>query len=176
MSLRNSADRYGAVSQALHWLVAVLVVAAWLTGQFGDALPRGAAREAGLLAHIFMGLAIVALVVARLLWRLGDPPPRLESSALGRWLDRAGQLTHYALYALLVAVPLVGIVLQFARGEALPVFGLIEIASPWAADRTFARNVREVHETLANIMMVLALLHAAAALFHHLVLRPAPRR
>jgi cytochrome b561 len=61
-------------------------------------------------------------------------------------------------------------VLQFARGHALPVFGLAEIASPWAADRSFAHNVKEVHETLANALLLLVGLHAAAALVHHYVL------
>ena len=60
---------------------------------------------------------------------------------------------------------------QFARGHALPLFGLGEIASPWPADRTFARSVKGVHELLANALIILALLHAAAALAHHWFLR-----
>ena len=46
-------------------------------------------------------------------------------------MDPAARIAHYTLYALLVAVPVAGIVLQFARGDALPLFGLAEIASPW---------------------------------------------
>jgi cytochrome b561 len=88
----------------------------------------------------------------------------------GAWLDQLGRLAHYALYALLVAAPVVGIVLQFARGDALPVFGLFEVASPWAADRAFAGAVKEVHEVLANALVILAALHAAAALLHHFAL------
>jgi cytochrome b561 len=171
MRLRNSSDSYGAVPQALHWAVAVLVLLAWLLGTFGDVLPRGPARAAGLFVHMSAGLAIVALVVVRLGWRLGDPPPLPERTALGDWAERAGQLTHYALYALLIAIPVAGIVLQFARGGAVPLFGLIEIASPWPADRAFSRSVREVHEVLANALMILAGIHAAAALAHHWIFR-----
>lgn len=171
MSLRNSPERYGAVSQALHWLTVVLVVAAWLLGTFDDVLPKGAARDAGLFVHISIGLAILALLAVRLPWRLVDPPPDPEPATAGIWAQRAAHLTHWALYALLVGVVIAGIVLQFARGRPLPLFGLAEIASPWAADRAFARSVKEVHEVFANALLVLAVLHAAAALFHHWILR-----
>jgi cytochrome b561 len=100
-----------------------------------------------------------------------DPPPPPEPTIFGEWLDRAGRLAHYALYALLVAAPVAGIVLQFARGDALPLFGLAEIATPWTRDRAFSRSVKEVHEVLANALVLLAAFHAAAALLHHWVLR-----
>jgi cytochrome b561 len=171
MQIRNSSDGYGAIAMALHWATAVLVLAAWLLGQFGDDLPRGAARETGLFIHISFGLAIVALAVARLFWRLSNPPPAPEKSPLGAFGDCAAKAVHYVIYALLIAIPIVGIAAQFARGHALPVFGLFEIGSPWAADRTFAHNVTEIHETLANALMIVVGLHAAAALAHHYILR-----
>lgn len=167
MRLRNSPDGYGAIPQALHWLTVALVLLAWVLGQFDDALPRAT----GLYIHISAGLAILPLLAIRLCWRLADSPPPVEASAFGVWLDRAGRLAHYALYGLLIAAPLAGIVLQFARGDALPLFGLTEIVSPWPRDRAFARSVKEVHEVLSNALIFLALLHAAAALVHHLLLR-----
>lgn len=171
MRFRNSSEGYGAIPQTLHWLTVGLVVLAWALGTFDDALPKGAARATGLFVHNSAGLAILAVLVVRLLWRLADPPPPPEATVLGVWLDRAGRLAHYALYALLIAAPVAGIVLQFARGDALPLFGLSEIPSPWPADRTFARSVKEVHEVLANGLMILAGLHAAAALVHHWLFR-----
>ena len=170
MRARNSSVHYGAVAMALHWVVLALVLLSWAFGQFGDELPRGAARAAGLFVHISTGLAIVVLVIARLAWRLVDPPPGGEASFVGKWGDWSSRAVHYALYALLVIIPVVGIAVQFARGKALPVFGLFEIASPWQADRAFAHDLKEVHETLANGMMILIGLHAAAALVHHFVL------
>ncbi|MDF2118620.1 cytochrome b/b6 domain-containing protein [Roseiarcaceae bacterium H3SJ34-1] len=171
MQLRNSDDGYGAIPQFLHWSSVALVAVAWLLGVFGDALPEGTARATGLFVHISVGLALLCVLLVRVLWRVADPPPPLERTALGVWLDRIARLAHYALYALLVAAPVVGILLQFARGDALPLFGLTEITSPWAADRAFVRSVKGVHEMLAHALVVLAVLHAAAALFHHWVLR-----
>ncbi len=160
MRIRNSSRNYGAIAMAIHSAVVVLVLAAWVTGQFGDELPR-----------MSLGLAIVAFVIARLFWRLSDPPPAPERSLLGAWGEWAGKAVHYLIYAALIAVPIVGIVVQFARGHALPVFGLFELASRWPADRTFAHNAKEVHESLANSMMVLIGLHTGAALAHHYVFR-----
>jgi cytochrome b561 len=107
----------------------------------------------------------------RAAWRVADPPPRREPTALGRWLDYVGSSAHYALYLLLALVPVVGIVTQFARGDALSIFGIFEIASPWVKNRVFARSVTEIHEILANMLVILAALHAVAALIHHWVLR-----
>jgi len=171
MHFRNSPDQFGIVAQGFHWLTVLLVIAAWLLGTFDDVLPRGPARAAGLFVHISAGIAILALLVGRFAWRLGDPPPPGEKTPFGVWGDRASRMVHYALYALLVAVAVVGILVQLARGNALHVFGLFEIASPWAADRAFARSMKEVHEVLANTLVILAVLHAAAALVHHWIFR-----
>ena len=171
MSFRNSPDRYGAVSLTLHWLTAVLIVAAWLLGTFDDVLPKGPARDAGLFAHITFGLAMLGLLAMRVAWRLADPPPGPEPATAGLWAQRAAHFTHWMLDIWLAGVIIAGIVLQFARGRPLPLFGLAEIASPWMADRAFARSVKEVHEVLANALLVFAILHAAAAMFHHWILR-----
>jgi len=171
MQLRNSTDSYGVVFRSLHWFTVVLVVVAWVLGVGDDVLPKGAARSAGLFVHITAGLTILVALALRLLWRAVDPPPPPEPTIFGIWADHASRLGHYALYALLIAVPIVGVVLQFARGDPLPLFGLFEVHSPWAANRVFARSVKEVHEVLANALVVLAALHAVAALIHHWVLR-----
>jgi cytochrome b561 len=162
----NSASQYGAVAVAVHWLTVALVGLAWLLGNFGDDLPRGAPRSISRFIHISAGLAILGLLVLRIQWRVFGRPPPLETTPLGSWLSVAAKLTHLALYALLTMTPLVGIV-QFARGDALPIFGIVEIASPWIRDRAFAGAINKIHQTLANVPMIAAALHAAAALAHY---------
>jgi cytochrome b561 len=171
MRYRNSPHGYGAIPQFLHWMTAGLVLIAWATGTFDDALPKGAARAAGTFIHVTAGLTILIALILRLLWRAADPPPPTEPTVLGKWLDRAGALAHYALYALLIGVVVAGIVLQFARGNALSVFGLFEIPSPWPANRAFSRSVKDIHELFANGLMFLAGFHAIAALVHHWLFR-----
>ena len=171
MQIFNTPQRFGAVVQILHWTTALLVVVAWVLGTIGDDLPKGAAHNAGLFVHISAGLAVLAIVAVRVLWRLVDPPPPPVPTPLGAWLDRAGRFAHLSIYGLLIAVPVVGIVTQFARGQPLPLFGLGEIASPWVRDRAFAHSVKEVHEVLANVLLAIAGVHAAAALAHHWIFR-----
>jgi cytochrome b561 len=168
MPLRNSQQNYGAVARSAHWATALFVLLAWLLGQFGDVFPRGAPRAASLFAHMSLGLGVILLVALRLAWRALDrPPPAIRANRFEPWLGYAASAGHLLLYALLIATPILGIALQFSRGHALPVFGLFDIASPWVADRAFARQIIELHSLAADALGVVAAGHAAAALFHH---------
>lgn len=185
MALRNSYEAYGAMARLFHWLTVICVVAAWAIGMFRGELPEGAARASAMFVHINLGLAVIALLVARILWRMADPAPPMPKTPLGRMGEIAAASAHGISYILLLAVPLIGIAIVFARGRPLPLFGLAEIASPWAADRSFATMLKPYHGLLANLLMVIAVLHAVAALVHHFVFRdptlrrmigPAPER
>jgi cytochrome b561 len=169
----NASEDYGPVAKALHWATAFLVIAAWLLGTFGDDLAEGPVRESGLLIHIWMGLTILVIAFVRIPWRIANPPPKILATEFGKWLvewtDPVSRVMHYLLYALLVLVPLFGIAVQFARGHSLPLFGLAEIPSPWIADKAFAHSLKEVHEALANLLVILAAFHMTAALLHHIV-------
>lgn len=164
----NASD-YGGLAKTFHWLGTLCVVAAWLLGTFIDDLPK-AWEPRVIFTHMTLGLTILALLVLRVGWRFARPVPALAST-LGPRVDMLARVMQWVLYALMIAVPVTGIVLAFARGQSLPLFGLAEIASPWPRDRAFARSVKEVHETVANALLVLAALHAAAALLHHYVLK-----
>jgi cytochrome b561 len=176
MALRNSYETYGAIARVFHWLTVVLVIAAWLIGFFHDGVPQGPMRATAMFVHYSLGLSILGLLVLRVLWRLVDPAPPLAKTPLGRPGEIAAAAAHGLSYMLLLAVPLIGIVLVFARGRPLPLFGLAEIASPWVADQTFARAVKPYHGLLAHSLMVIAFLHAAAALVHHFVFHDATLR
>jgi cytochrome b561 len=171
MQLGNTETRYGALSQAMHWATVICVGAGWLLGQFMDDFPKGIARDSALATHIALGEFVLVLLAVRLFWRQFDRPPALVSTRFGRAGQIAATIGHYALYALLLAVPIVGIVAQFKRRNALPIFGVWHLASPWPADRAAAHSVTEVHELLANALLVFAGLHACAALIHHHMFR-----
>jgi len=127
MQLWNSPQNYGVIPRLLHWFTVALVILAWVLGTFGDELSRGSARSAGLFLHISAGLAVLALLVFRLVWRGIDRPPPPETTRFGNWLECLGKLTHVMLYALLAATPVVGVALQFARGDALPWFPIDQV-------------------------------------------------
>ncbi|MGB6650860.1 MAG: cytochrome b/b6 domain-containing protein [Xanthobacteraceae bacterium] len=171
MQLANSKSRYGAVPQTLHWLTAVFVICGFLLGQFGDVFPKGSPRELGLLVHMTLGQGVVALLLVRLLWRKLNPPPPPETTPLGRLAETAAKASHFTLYGLLLIVPLLGAIVQLKRGNELPIFALWHVQSPWRVDRNLARSILSLHGTLADALLILAGVHACAALVHHWIWR-----
>ncbi|HUI14522.1 MAG TPA: cytochrome b [Xanthobacteraceae bacterium] len=171
VQLTNSKLCYGAVPQALHWLTAIFVICGFLLGQFGDVLPKGHARELGLLVHMTLGQCVVVLLLVRLLWRKFDPPPPPEATPFGRVVEIAAKASHFTLYALLIVVPILGAVVQLKRGNELPFFAVWKIPSPWPVDRNLARSILSLHATLADALLILAGIHACAALVHHWIWR-----
>jgi cytochrome b561 len=169
--------QYGPTAQLLHWLTVLLVIAAWAMARFGgqlfdegiDALHTATAIGLGL--HLWAGLAVLGVAVFRFRWRIANPPPSAEASEFSRWLiswtDPSSRLTHYVLYTLLVAVPVVGILLAFFEGHVPALLGLADIA-PFSV-RDVARILRKLHVALANTLVIVALFHGATAFLHYAV-------
>lgn len=167
----TAVDHYSVPLRALHWLTVIAIIVVYGVTYLEDFFDRGTPERALVWwTHISVGLAVLGLVALRFAFRaIGPVPP--PSAALSRPVHLAAAAAHVLLYLLLVATPLVGIYLAFLRGNEVTFFGLFTIASPMAVDREAARQVTELHEVLANALVILALLHALAALAHHFVLR-----
>jgi cytochrome b561 len=161
--------RYDPVSQALHWLTALSVIGAFATAQIFDDMAKGPAKTEMVGLHISLGVAVMALTLIRFAWvALAAKPAPVPGSPL---LKLAARAMHYALYAALVAVPLAGMLMVWAKGRDIGVFGLITLPPLVAPDRELAHNFEELHEFAGNLILILAGLHAAAAIFHQVVLR-----
>lgn len=171
MNTQSVESRFSPPAQAFHWLTVFFVFAAWTLGLFGDDLPKGSIRHLGEFIHVILGETVVLLLVLRLVWRLKTPAPSPEPTRFGIAGELASRAGHLAIYGLLLAVPVVGVVTLFNGGEALSLFGLYDIPSPWPRNRELKHNSKEIHELLAHLLIVLALLHAAAALAHHYLLK-----
>lgn len=164
MPARNSALRYGYVAQTLHWAVVGLLIVQVTLGKIAEGLPLGLDKLALLARHKSVGITILGLAVIRLAWRLYDRPP--SPPAMPRWQVVAARLNHWALYALLFAMPLSGWMMSSASNFPVSWFGLVQLPDLVAPDRSLKDQLEEVHELLAKILIALALLHAAAALKH----------
>jgi cytochrome b561 len=171
MEAAGAQSRYSPPAQIFHWLTVLFVASAWALGLLGDVLPKGSIRHLGETIHVILGELVVLLLVLRLVWRFVSPPPPPEPSRFGVWVELFAKLGQLALYALLLAVPVVGLVTLFHGGDALPLFGLYDIPSPWPKSRELKHYSKEIHELLANTLILLAGLHAAAALAHRYVLK-----
>jgi cytochrome b561 len=161
-------DRYSWVAIWLHWLIALLVVANLVTGLFHDSLLDGVK---GLIpAHKAIGISILALSVARILWRLAHRPPALPAAMAG-WERVAARGTHAAFYALLLILPLTGWAMVSAGEERRPLvwFGLFNV--PWLpVSDTVGAVADRGHLVAGYVMAGLVVVHIAAALRHHFVL------
>lgn len=162
---------YSVTQKALHWTIFLLVVGLYGITYGEEFYPRGdPGRDTVWWLHISFGLFLAALVVWRITARLVQGAPDMLPAA-SRLEHRIAAATHGLLYLLLIVIPLLGIVLTWLRGDALSFFGLFTIPAPIAADREAARTVKELHELSANLILIVAGIHAAAALWHHLVRR-----
>ena len=159
-----------ALSRALHWLIAALILAmAWLGLTMGD-LPNGPDKIATYALHKSIGLSILALAALRLLWRLyaGAPGP---VAGTPRWQARIAGVTHVALYALLLALPLSGWLLNSAAGFPLQWFGLFNLPALAGRDEALHALAVQAHELLFWTLAGLVVVHTAAAFHHHVFRR-----
>ena len=168
--LKNTEQRYGSLSIGLHWLTLLLIVAVYGLMEFRDIFPKGSAgRDLMKEFHFMVGLLILALVVVRLLVRFGSPSPRILPAPSPLML-KLGHLAHLALYGSLLLAPLLGWLLLSAGGKPIPFFGF-ELPALIGPDDGLKGIIKDLHETLANLGYALIALHAAAAIYHHHVLK-----
>lgn len=164
---RTSYDR---VSITLHWLTAVLVLAQFILSQVWGFTPRPT-RHLLIVAHMSFGITLSAVIIARILWRVS--PGHQAPVASSGWAELAAKGVHYLLYALLVSEAVLGFVLRWSGDESMSFFGLL-IPPPFAPfSKAAHHNIGEAHEFIGWAIIVLAAAHAAAALFHHWVVRDA---
>ena len=159
---------YDGVAIALHWATAALVVVNFLLAVTWDWFAKPV-RELMEDTHMSLGVLLTLVIVARLVWRW-MPGHEVESIERG-WVKLASAGMHYLLYALLIAEAVLGFTFRWGAGRPMAFFGtgipplIGEIARP------LRRELREIHEWIGWTIIVLAALHAAAALYHHYVLK-----
>ena len=165
-----STIRYAPWLRRLHWLIALLIVCALVLIETHGWFPRGSALRSGVKwAHMQFGMAVLLLMVPRLLVRARTAVPPI-SPLPPRWQDALSKLVHLAAYLLAFTVPLLGIAMMFTAGKPWNLLGL-PLPVLGVGDTELAHRIGDVHETAGDILMWLAIVHAAAALFHHYVQR-----
>jgi cytochrome b561 len=160
---------YTAGAKVLHWLIFLLVAAqfavAWLMPHIG----RNTRVEGLVALHFSLGLVILAVMLARWAHRLRHPVA-LEMPGAPDWERWTAHWTHLAIYALLIVGPPLGWAAASARSLPVLLFGmrLPDIAAPRAR---WGLVAGDVHTWLMWTLLALVVLHALAALYHHLVRR-----
>lgn len=149
----SAAHRYDGVAIWLHWLVALLVLAQFLSGWNWGWVERGSEPRFYLFrTHIVLGSAILALALLRIFWRLTHRPPPLPAGMSGP-KALAARATHGLLYAAILLQPLLGLLAITAFGKSL------------------GRWPRDFHNLGAKLIFAALMLHVGAVVWHQLIRR-----
>jgi cytochrome b561 len=160
------ASRYDRVAIALHWVIALAVLAQIGLGLWMIEIPK---QPVGVRAYWFnlhksVGLTLAFLIVVRLAWRLAHRPPPLPA-ALPRWQRLAALANHRLLYLCMIVMPLSGYLGSNFSGYPIKYFGMTLPA--WATkDDALKELLSAVHWSAAWLFVALIALHVAAALKH----------
>jgi cytochrome b561 len=164
---RPRIPRYDRVAIALHWLLVPLIVGALAVGTTMVDLPLTPLRLKLYNWHKWAGIVILGGSILRLAWRLAHRPP--AAPPMPDWQRHAARVSHGAMYALFLAVPLAGWAYSSAAGFPVVLFGVLPLPDWVAADRELAERIKPVHGALAYTLAALVAVHVAAAFKHQWV-------
>lgn len=159
---------YDGVAVALHWATALLVIIQFTLGQTWDWFPRPT-KHLMVATHMSFGILLTFVIIARLLWRFvfRHHVRSLESG----FVRIASTTVHYVLYALLATEAVLGFLSRWEGNEAMSFFGL-QIPPPFiGSGQKVAHQLQDIHNWVGWTIIILALGHAFAALYHHYVLK-----
>lgn len=156
---------YTRTAIVMHWLTALLILAAFAVGYTMTDLPLSPFKLKVFSWHKWIGVTVFLLTVLRLVWRLGHPAPALPDS-MKDWEKKLAAAGHGLLYVLMFAVPLTGWLMSSAKGFQVVYFGVLPIPDLIGKDKELGELLEEVHGALAAGLGVLILGHVAAALKH----------
>ena len=150
----------------MHWLVVLVFIGIYIAVNLIDVFPKGSdSRQLAKNLHFSLGLLVFGLFWLRIAFRLlGNTPAIVPAPPV--WQDKLAKLGHWALYAIMLLMPLLGWAVLSAFGKPIPFFGL-ELPALLAPDKELGRSLMDVHELGGNLAYFLIGGHGLAALYHH---------
>lgn len=166
----NTDEYYGLIARFLHWSLGLAVLVLIATAVFAELVSSGSLRDRLYEMHRGLAVLILPLIVARLVWRLIDPPPPPAA-----WLlpveQHLSKAVHLSLIALIVLQPATGLAMYLLDGEAIDVFGWFGIPAVVIPVPAVAAAARLVHEWAAWPLYLAVALHLGAVFIHFVVKR-----
>ncbi|WP_299186958.1 cytochrome b [uncultured Psychrobacter sp.] len=163
-SNHSNVQKWSASSRLFHWVSAVLLVVTWIM-MF---LHNNSDSNIYIGLHKSFGISLLFWMIARVINRLfiKAPPP----VPMPKWQLLMSQLSHFALYALLIAMPLAGLLMSVYGGRPVDIFGLFQIPVFVSPDRGLARFYNDLHTDIIWPMIIaFTLIHIGAALHHQFI-------
>ncbi len=159
--------RYHEVARILHWLIAGLILLQYALASMAEDATSDLQELALLANHKSVGMTVFMLAFVRVFWRFTHSVPALPLS-MPRWQVRASGFSHALLYVIIFALPLSGWLFSSANAYSVSWFNVFVFPDLIGGNESRAELLEEVHETLANALLVLVVLHILAALKHGL--------
>jgi cytochrome b561 len=162
-------SHFSPIQRLLHWTMALAILTMLFVG-IGMVATVSHAHNTLIALHRPLGIAILLLVLLRVAVRLkrGSPPLPDDMPALQRFVAK---FSHLVLYALMLAMPLIGWAMLSAAGYPVTMFGAIHLPPIVPHDIKLYASLRALHTYLALALFLTVLAHLAAALFHGLIRR-----
>jgi cytochrome b561 len=158
---------YDPVTITLHWITVVLIGLLWVIGQTIDFAPNGPLRVDYRSLHIVLGSMLAGVFIARFTWRMTRG--RVLPPVGNVWLASIAVLVHWGLYALIAVALVLGLTNVWVRGDMI--FNLFQVPPLDPSNQGLRHMIGGWHALAANAILLVAGLHAAAALLHHYILR-----
>lgn len=153
-------------SRIFHWISAILLLVTWLL----MLMYQNTEDKLYIGLHKAFGISILCWMIARVLNRVFTKAP--PAVPMPKWQAIISQLNHFALYALLIAMPIAGLLMSIYGGRPVDIFGLFEIPVFLTPDRSAARFYNDLHtDIIWPMIVVFTLLHIGAALYHQFILK-----
>jgi cytochrome b561 len=167
----NQAQGYTLGARVFHWLTAALVLTSIPMGiTMVNAPNMGPVTDTLFHLHRSIGALVLFVMLGRLVYRFGHPPPKLPHD-MSPMLQTVAHVTHWTLYALLIVQPILGWVATSAYRAPVLFFWMFDLPPIWPEDRAFSEAMFRVHMALGVVIALLIGMHIAAALYHHFVLK-----
>lgn len=168
MALRNTAEEFGFLAKALHWLVAVGLFALIYLGLEQSGMERGDAKSQIRFIHGSIALAVFFLMTLRIIWRAMNEVPA-HPEGMAAWQRLSASIVHWGLYVAVFVQLISGGVTVATGGRALPFFGLFSIPLPIEENHDNHEFWEEIHEFAWKIVAVLIVVHVLGAIYNHFI-------
>lgn len=159
---------YTRTAKILHWLIATSILGLLIVGFVMADMELSPEKLQYYSWHKWAGVFVFMLTIARLAWRVLNPPPSLPVT-MKKSLKLLAHLGHFTLYLLCILIPLSGWLMSSAKGVQTVWFGILPIPDLLSRDKALGNQLQELHETLNWIFIAVISTHILAALKHHFI-------
>ena len=166
--IKNTEQSYGNVAKSFHWLMFLMLTVSVVAGNFLASMPKGAEKLEAAGMHKSFGAVILMLLLGRFVWRLMNPTPQ-NSTGAPELQQKMAHAMHWALYALMFAQPLSGILMTQSAGYPISFFGLFEFPVWLDKDKASAEFFRSAHGVIWILLVTAVIGHVSAALHHQFI-------